>query len=276
MMIAQTIDDARRICISLGSLAFVPTMGALHEGHLSLIRRARQLCPRVAVSIFVNPAQFGPGEDFHRYPRPIERDLELCRKEGVDLVFQPSVEQIYPPQEPQAVIDIPSLTHILEGAHRPGHFSGVCRVVTKLLNILRPDVACFGMKDYQQWRVIQEMTDLMCLPVRIEPCPTLREADGLAMSSRNVYLDAEQRKHAAAISKALAEARRQIKQGETDPQTIEQSMHHILCAHHFTVDYATVRHPRTLQPVDSSQPPVVCLIAARLGSVRLIDNWLIE
>src|SRR5687767_3625281 len=148
MQVTQTIEQIRAALRAKKSIGLVPTMGALHEGHLSLVRRARELSQFVVVSIFVNPTQFGPNEDFTRYPRPVERDLELCREAGVDLVFQPTVDEIYPPAEVETIIDVPPLTNILEGAHRPGHFIGVCRVVAKLLNIVQPSVACFGMKDY--------------------------------------------------------------------------------------------------------------------------------
>lgn len=281
MQIARTIEETR--LASRGRpgppVALVPTMGALHEGHLSLVRRARELAGRVVVSIFVNPTQFGPGEDLTRYPRPMDRDLEMCREAGVDLVFSPTVDEIYPPQEIETIIDVPSLTTILEGAQRPGHFIGVCRVVAKLLNIVQPTVACFGMKDYQQLRVVEAMVAAMCLPVSIERCPTVREPDGLAMSSRNIYLDPTQRRHALGLSKALREAEQLIGDGEISPARVESAMRQVIQAHHIEMDYAVVRDARTLGTVDMINPalePVACLVAGRLGDVRLIDNVVIS
>jgi pantoate--beta-alanine ligase len=275
MLTTQTISQTRAAVRALGPVAFVPTMGALHAGHMALVKRARQLAERVVVSIFVNPTQFGPNEDLSRYPRPLERDLKMCEEAGVDLVFLPGVDDIYPPAEIPVNVDVPSLTTILEGAHRPGHFVGVCRVVAKLFGIVQPVVACFGKKDYQQLKVIEAMTAGLSLPVKIVPCETVREPDGLAMSSRNVYLTPEQRPHALALSKALAEAKRLIREGETDPKVVESAMVGELRMHQVTIDYATVRDARTLQTVDSVNPDlaaVVCLIAARVGNVRLIDN----
>jgi len=279
MIVTETIEQTRTTRRNLGRLAFVPTMGALHEGHLSLVRRAREKADHVAVSIFVNPTQFGPQEDLDQYPRPIERDLELCRAEGVDLVFNPDAETMYPPDDPAMTLEFPGLTDQLEGAERPGHFSGVCGVVTKLFNIVQPDLACFGRKDYQQLRVIEAMTRAMCLPIEIDAGPTVRESDGLAMSSRNVYLDADQRRRALGLSKALREATTLIREGAIEPEPIERAMQQVLEAHKLEIDYAVVRDARTLQPVDVIDPPrepIVCLLAARAGQVRLIDNALLE
>ena len=258
-----------------GRLAFVPTMGALHEGHLSLVRRARELADVVAVSIFVNPTQFSAGEDLDKYPRPLERDLDLCRAEGASLVYNPEPAEVYPPHEPEVIIDVPQLAADLEGARRPGHFVGVCRVVAKLFGIVQPDVACFGMKDYQQLRVIEAMTVGLCLPIDIEPCPTVREPDGLAMSSRNAYLSAEDRPRALCLSKALREAQQMIEAGESEPAVVEHAMRQVLEAHRAEVDYAVVRHAGTLLSLDAITQPVVCLIAARVGKVRLIDNMVV-
>ena len=274
MQITHTIDQTR--ALAGGELAFVPTMGALHEGHLSLIRHAKQLAPRVAVSIFVNPNQFTPDEDFAEYPRPLQRDLSLCEAEGVDFAFVPSVDEIYPPDAFDVVIDVPDLATHLEAQYRPGHFVGVCQIVAKLLAIVQPRVVCFGRKDYQQLKVIEAMIRGLCLPVRVEACPTIREPDGLALSSRNRYLDAEQRRHALCLHKALEEAQQLIEQeGEVDPAAVEAAMAQQMQAHHMQVDYAVVRDARTLTPVDLINPrlePVVCLVAGRLGNVRLIDN----
>ena len=276
MEVTRSIEQTREARRRLGDrLALVPTMGALHEGHLSLVRRAREIADHVAVSIFVNPAQFAPHEDFDRYPRPIEEDLRLCEAEGVDLVFHPNVEEMYPPGEPETIVDVPALGGILEGAHRPGFFVGVCRVVAKLLAIVQPGVACFGAKDYQQLRVVEAMARGLCLPVRIEGCPIVREADGLACSSRNAYLSEDDRRHAVGLHKALREAERLIDDGQTDPAAVERAMEQAMRAHHFEVDYAVVRDAKTLAPVDLVNPslePIVCLLAGRLGAVRLIDN----
>lgn len=263
-----------------GTLAFVPTMGALHAGHMSLVEAAGRMADRVVVSIFVNPTQFGPNEDYQRYPRPLDDDLELCRKAGVTGAFVPSTDTIYPPQMPGCSVDVPELTEILEGEMRPTHFAGVCRVVLKLLNIVCPTVAVFGRKDYQQWRVVDSMVQDLMLPVRVVAMPTLREQDGLAMSSRNAYLDAEARGRAVGLFKALSEARHLIEvDGETDPGAVERTMQTILRAHHIDPQYAVVRHPSTLRPIDCIEPEltggVVALIAGVLDNIRLIDNMLL-
>lgn len=275
MRVTKTIEQTRAARAAMGRVAMVPTMGALHEGHLSLMRRARQIADDVVVSIFVNPTQFAPHEDLDRYPRPIERDLQLCEREGVSLVFNPSVDVMYPPDEPETVVNVPSLGDYLEGAHRPGFFVGVCRVVAKLLNIVRPDAACFGSKDYQQLRVIEAMAAALCTGCVIDPCPIVREADGLAMSSRNVYLDTDQRRRALGLSKALDEAAAMIESGSLDPAEVEAAMVRVLAAHECAVDYAVVRDARSLAAMDMINPtvePLVCLIAARVDAVRLIDN----
>ncbi len=276
MQIIDQLEAAYQASGTMAPLALVPTMGALHEGHLSLVRRAKELCPNVAVSIFVNPTQFGPNEDFDRYPRPLEKDLALCRAEGVDLVFCPTPQAMYPPGEAAVAIDVPAISGDLEGAHRPGHFAGVCRVVAKLLSLVQPQVACFGQKDYQQLRVIEAMVSDLCLPVAIEACPTLRDPDGLALSSRNVYLTDAQRPRALALHRALTGAQRDVDGGQRQANVIEQNMMRLLTDHRLEVDYACLRDARSLQPVQSVDRPVVCLIAARLGSVRLIDNLVIQ
>ena len=261
-------------------VALVPTMGALHAAHQSLIEAAQRHAATVIVSIFVNPTQFSPGEDFDRYPRPADEDLALCRAAGVTGLFQPTVEQMYPPEVPPCRLQVPALAAELEGAARPGHFDGVCRVVAKLLNIVGPHVACFGRKDFQQLRVIQAMVADLNLPVGIIECPTLRDADGLALSSRNVHLSPQQRRHGLGLSKALREAERMIGTAdETDPQVVEQAMQQVMQAHQVEVDYAAVRHPLTLAALDSIDPAltggVVALVAGRVGTVRLIDSVLV-
>ncbi len=281
MRVVETVDQIRAIRQTLGgTIALVPTMGAIHDGHRRLIEAARTDADRVWVSIFVNPTQFGAGEDYDSYPRPIDSDLDACRAAGADLAFCPTASQMYPPDATACQVTVPDLATVLEGEHRPGHFDGVCLVVAKLLNIIQPHVACFGQKDYQQLRVIEAMVDDLLMPVRISGIPTVREADGLAMSSRNAYLTEDQRRHATALYKALTEARRLVEDaGESDPTAVESAMRHVMEAHHFDVDYAALRHPRTLQPLDCIEPRlthgVIALTAARLGDVRLIDNMLL-
>lgn len=252
-------------------------MGALHEGHLSLIRAAHELADEVWVSIFVNPAQFGPNEDLDRYPRPIEDDLAACHREGVAAVFMPEPDEVYPPGLIPALVDVPAITQGFEGQHRPGHFAGVCRVVLKLLNLCQPSVACFGQKDYQQLIAVQAMVADLNLPVAIQAVPTVRESDGLAMSSRNRYLEPDQRQHAVALIKALRLAEQMIQDdGHLEPAPIEAAMRQTLLAHRVEPDYAAIRHPQTLEPVDVIDRSVVALIAGRLGPVRLLDNLIIR
>lgn len=275
MEIAKTITEAREIRAGLGCVGFVPTMGALHAGHISLIHRADELCDSVAVSIFVNPTQFGESEDFNRYPRPIDDDLDICESLGVDMVFFPSVEEMYPGDEFDVEVNVPDLASILEGEFRSGHFSGVCRVVMKLFNIVGPNVALFGQKDYQQLAVIQAMARGMCMPIEVVGCQTIRESDGLAISSRNGYLSGDDREKAVCLSKALRLGEEMIRDGETDPVVVEGAMAGVIETHGGVVDYAVVRHRYTLGAMDSVslQPGgVVCLVAARIGGVRLIDN----
>lgn len=257
-------------------IALVPTMGALHDGHIALIDAAKRLTEEVWVSIFVNPTQFGPSEDLSRYPRPIESDLAACAAAGVSVVFNPPPEEVYPPGVIASELDVPSLTAEFEGTHRPGHFVGVCRVVLKLLNLCQPTFACFGQKDYQQLRAVEAMVADLNLPVAIQRVPTVREPDGLALSSRNRYLDDEQRSHAVGLYKALQLANQMIvDDGHTDPAAVESAMQQVLRAYHITPDYAAVRHPHTLAAMDLIDRPVVALIAGRLGPVRLLDNLII-
>lgn len=266
--------DAARTAMK-GAVALVPTMGALHAGHAALIERARDIAHRVIVSVFVNPTQFGPSEDFDKYPRPIEDDLAMCEKLGVDLVFNPDVAQMYPPHQTPTHLVVPTLAQDLEAAQRPGHFDGVCRVCCKLFNLTQPHVAVFGRKDYQQLKIIEAMVDDLNLPLRIEPVPTVREDDGLALSSRNRYLDADQRKRAIGLHKALQQAKAMIESGETDPAAVERTMRHVMQSHQVEVDYAVVRHPHTLGPIDCVEPSVtgvVALVAGRVGATRLLDN----
>lgn len=278
MWIAESIDGFRtqRRALS-GTVGLVPTMGALHAGHLSLIATAAEACDHVVASLFVNPTQFGEGEDYTRYPRPEADDLAALRHAGVMGVFKPTVEAMYPPDTPICEVRVPALAEELEGRCRPGHFAGVCRVVAKLLNIAEADAAYFGRKDYQQWRIVEAMAADLCIATRIVGCPTVRDADGLALSSRNQYLDAPRRQRALGLSKALREAKMLIEQaGETDPQAVEHTMRQVMTAHRVVVDYAAVRHPTTLAQLDCIEPSltggVVALVAGSVDNVRLIDN----
>ncbi len=247
-------------------------MGALHAGHGSLIEAARRECRFVIVTIFVNPTQFGPGEDFNRYPRPMENDLELCRQAGVDLVFAPGAGVIHPPGF-GTFVDVAPLSGMLEGAFRPGHFRGVATVVLKLLNITQPDAAYFGRKDYQQQLLVRKMCRELDLPVEIRTCPTIREPDGLALSSRNRFLDADARQKSLVLWQALLLAERRLKAGEQDVRTVCAEMRrHMESAGSAAVDYATVADPETLVELTTPKPEMIALIAARVGSTRLIDN----
>jgi pantoate--beta-alanine ligase len=254
----------------------VPTMGALHEGHLSLVRAARDECGYVVVTIFVNPMQFGPNEDFQKYPRPLEDDLAACRDAGVDLVFHPDVATVYPAGF-KTFVDVEELGNVLEGAHRPGHFRGVATIVLKLLQLTQPDVAFFGRKDYQQQLLVRQMCRDLNVPVEIRTCPTVRDADGLAVSSRNRYLSAADRRSALSLSQGLHLAQQRLRDGETDVAAVRQAMTgHMLSCPGVRVDYATIADPNTLQELDRPQPHMIALVAARVGSTRLIDNLPIE
>lgn len=258
-----------------GRVGLVPTMGYLHEGHLALVRRARELAEFVVVSIFVNPTQFGPNEDFERYPRDWERDSALCRGAGVDLVFAPPVEELYP-DGAQTWVTVEDLAGPLCGAGRPGHFRGVATVVAKLFHAVEPDVAVFGEKDYQQLQVIRRMARDLLMPVRIEGVPTVREADGLALSSRNVYLKGEQRGQARALSRALARAQELVSAGEERADPILSAVRGLLQEAGVRVEYAELRHPETLVPVESVRPRALLALAASVGPTRLIDNRVLQ
>jgi len=254
------------------SVGFVPTMGALHSGHLSLVEQAKRECDRVVVSIFVNPLQFGPKEDFHRYPRPFAKDAALCRKAGVDAIFHPSVAAMYPDGRVTR-IEVPGLSETLEGAIRPGHFSGVATVVAKLFSAVQPDRAYFGEKDFQQLQVIRRMTRDLDLPVEIAGCPTVREADGLALSSRNAYLTKTDRALAPRISRALAAAVAQFKGGERSPAKVRKTALNVLRGlPGAEVQYLEVRDAETLGPVKHLARGQRILAAVKLGKTRLIDN----
>ena len=278
MQIVRTISDCRDRRRSLGAdVAFVPTMGALHAGHLSLIEAARKLARHIIVSIFVNPTQFAPHEDFSRYPRPIEDDLRLCREAGVDLVFNPEPAEIYPAGAPRMQIELPDLFGVLEGVHRPGHFSGVCLVVAKLFNIVQPSIACFGEKDYQQLAVLRAMSRALDFPLDIVGCPTLRDPDGLAMSSRNRYLSPAERRRALAISRGLFLVRDLAHAGEHDARRLRDTLEDALRTTDqpdiaIDLQYAAITDIDTLQPVDRINPRAQALVAMKVGNTRLIDN----
>lgn len=272
VIIVKTIEECRAARKKLGRLALVPTMGALHEGHLSLMMLARAHAPKVAASIFVNPTQFGPREDYTKYPRPIEADLEKCRQADIDLLFLPEAEQMYSPGMAEVVVDLPQLSSVLEGKHRPGHFRGVCQVVAKLFNIMQPDVAVFGQKDFQQFRILSAMVEALNFPIEIVPGPTVREPDGLAMSSRNQYLSPTDREKALAISRGLFAAQAEFKKGVRQTNRLITTIQHILLEQHLSIDYIAAVDPITLKHVDAAAGPVVLAVAARVGTTRLIDN----
>ncbi len=253
----------------------VPTMGALHAGHLSLVDAARRDCDFVVTTIFVNPTQFGPGEDFKKYPRTLSADVELLATRGVDLVFAPEPAAMYGPQHAtKVVLAGPALA--LEGDFRPTHFEGVATIVLKLFNLVRPDRAYFGRKDFQQAMVVQRMVADLDVPVEVIVCPTVREPDGLAMSSRNVYLSSEERRRALALSRALARAQQLVARGELRAAKILDEMRDLLTAADAEIDYVAIVDAATLAPVSKVAAPAVALIAARIGSTRLIDNELLN
>ncbi len=267
---SATERDARR------TLGLVPTMGGLHHGHASLIRAARAACDRVVVSIFVNPTQFGPHEDYERYPRTFEADRALCEREGADTVFAPSVPDIYPPGG-ETFVDVGPLGAVLCGASRPGHFRGVATVVAKLFTIVTPHRAYFGQKDYQQTVVIRRLVEDLRFPIEVVVCPTVRDPDGLAASSRNAYLSPEERKRAQRVPAALAEGERLIRSGERSSGKIRDVMEVLLSSGGaIRVDYVAVVHPDTLQPLERLAGRVVVAVAAWVGKTRLIDNMIIE
>jgi pantoate--beta-alanine ligase len=254
-------------------LALVATMGNLHQGHLKLVHEARAHAQRVAVSIFVNPLQFGANEDFHGYPRTLQDDRQRLLEAGVDLLFAPGVTEIYPRgQAGHCLVMVPLLSEQLCGQSRPGHFSGVATVVCKLLNLLQPEVALFGEKDYQQLLVIRRMVADLAMPVRLVGVPTVREADGLAMSSRNRYLDAGERRQAPALYATLCSLGEALRQGQRDYLALERQGMERLGAAGFAADYVSVRRAQDLQPPGPDDNALVVLAAARLGNARLIDN----
>lgn len=253
-------------------IGFVPTMGYLHQGHVSLIQHARNSSDLVVVSIFVNPKQFGPNEDLDRYPRDLDRDTRLCRESGVDLLWTPTPSDIYPPGF-QTEVRVTALEAPLCGADRPGHFTGVATVVARLLGLVRPDVAFFGQKDFQQWRLIARMVEDLALGVSIVRCPIVREPDGLAMSSRNAYLSPDDRRRARALSRALSRAMRAYLAGERTASALLDAARPDLSG--LDLQYLELRDADTLAPVERLEAPAVLAVAAKVGSTRLIDNVLL-
>jgi pantoate--beta-alanine ligase len=272
MKVLTTVAEMRAARAAVGDLGLVPTMGFLHVGHLSLVARAQSECPAVAASIFVNPTQFAPNEDLARYPRDLPRDLGLLEAAGVDLVFAPEPAEMYPPGF-NATIEIGGVTDVLEGAVRPGHFAGVATVVAKLFNIVQPTRAYFGQKDAQQSVVIRKLVRDLNMPVEMVVAPTVREADGLALSSRNSYLTPAERAAAPAIYRALSAARARFEAGERDAEVLRQAMRVGLAG--FAIDYVSVADADTLSELDRIERPALASLAARLGSTRLIDNILL-
>jgi pantoate--beta-alanine ligase len=256
-------------------LGFVPTMGALHEGHLSLVRAARSSCDALAASIFVNPTQFAPNEDLAKYPRSFERDRELLEREGVELLFAPSVEEMYPAGA-VTWVTVEGLSDKLDGRSRPGHFRGVATVVAKLFHIVEPDAAFFGQKDAAQVAIIRRMVRDLNLPTEIVVCPIVRESDGLAMSSRNAYLDADQRKRALALHRALTRVQRMADAGQRKTsELVAAGRAEFAGESSVRLDYLEIVDPDTLHPVDSISSGALVAVAAFVGSTRLIDNILL-
>ena len=276
MITVNAVDDLRAqidIWRRGGNVAFVPTMGNLHAGHLSLVKEAHKIADRVVASIFVNPLQFGAGEDFENYPRTFERDSEMLIDEGTDLLFAPPVEVMYPkPQADQTRVEVPGLSELLCGAHRPGHFVGVATVVCKLFNMVQPDIAVFGNKDYQQLMVIRRMVEDLAMPVAIVGVETMREADGLAMSSRNGYLGAQERALAPMLYRTLSDLAARLGDGEDDFYGLEQEATAVLDGAGFRTDYVAIRRASDLLDPAAGETELVILAAAYLGKARLIDN----
>ena len=280
MNICKTIAQVRAAHETFGhgrkTLGLVPTMGALHQGHLSLVRAAKAQCDAVAVSIFVNPTQFGPNEDFSKYPRTFERDCALLDKEHVDLLFAPSVEEMYP-QNTVTSVTVEGLSEKLDGRSRPGHFRGVTTVVAKLFHIVEPDKAFFGQKDAAQAAIIRRMVRDLNLPVEIVVCPIVREPDGLAMSSRNAYLDPQQRKSALVLRRSLEEIEELFKQGERSlEKLIASGKQTLLTEPSVRLDYLEIVDPDSLDPVTEISRPTLVAVAAYVGTTRLIDNVVLE
>jgi len=278
MVVVKNIDEMKKICRELRkekTIGFVPTMGYLHEGHLSLVRRSKKENDITVVSIFVNPTQFGPNEDYNSYPRNLNRDASLLEKEDVDYVFVPEIEQMYP-KDYSTYINEESLSRHLCGRSRPGHFRGVCTVVTKLFNIVKPNRAYFGQKDAQQFRVIRRMVRDLNMDVEVIECPIVREPDGLAMSSRNIYLSTEERNQALALNRSLKIAENLYRSGEKNTERMKEKIVQYLSSFDkIKIDYVEIVSEETLEPVEKIEGKVVVAIAAWVGKARLIDNTIL-
>lgn len=277
MQTLTTLEELRAARAKLrGTFGLVPTMGYLHDGHLSLAQRAKKECDHVGASIFVNPTQFGPTEDLAKYPRDLPRDLALLENAGVDLVWTPSPEIVYP-RDFQTYVTVENVTKPLEGARRPGHFRGVTTVVAKLFNALTPDKAYFGQKDAQQVVVIKQMTRDLNFPVEIIVCPTVRESDGLALSSRNVYLNAEQRIAATVLYRALCAAKELYERGERDGSKLRAVMSELIAREPSAqLDYVSAADRETLAELERIERGALLSLAVRFGATRLIDNFVLE
>ncbi|HEX4718789.1 MAG TPA: pantoate--beta-alanine ligase [Thermoleophilaceae bacterium] len=276
MKTVRTIAELRdALATAPRPVGLIPTMGYFHDGHLSLMRAARADNATVVVSLFVNPAQFGPNEDLDAYPRDEARDLALAEKEGVDFVFAPSVGEVYPPGF-DTTVEVGGLTEPLDGAARPGHFKGVTTIVTKLLNMVAPDAAYFGRKDAQQALVISKLVNDLNMPVRIEVCPTVREPDGLALSSRNAYLTDEERVRAAALSRALRAAEQAVEGGELDAAAVIAAARYELDEAGIEPEYLELRSATDLTPAERVNGSTLLAVAARVGRARLIDNTMLK
>lgn len=257
-------------------IAFVPTLGYFHKGHLSLMKRGKKLANVLIISIFVNPIQFGAGEDFRNYPRDLKRDLSLAETVGVDMVFVPKIEDIYPSNY-QTYVEVAQVTQPLCGISRPGHFRGVTTIVAKLFNIVKPDIALFGLKDYQQYTVIRRMVKDLNYDIDIIGCPTVREPDGLAMSSRNTYLTVEQRKPALCLFESLKLAEKLVKNGQRDVKAIvEKIVSYIESRPYTQIDYVKICDPETLKDLDYLNHKALLALAVKVGEARLIDNAILE
>jgi pantoate--beta-alanine ligase len=269
-------EAIRKIKLERKTIGFVPTMGALHNGHLSIIRKARKENDLVVVSIFVNPVQFGPKEDYLKYPRNLKKDAGLCKREGVDIIFYPDVKEMYPAGYKTYVV-VEDLGNVLCGRFRPGHFRGVATVVTKLFNIVLPDIAYFGQKDAQQAIIIKRMVYDLNIPVKIKVMPIIRERDGLAMSSRNIYLNEKERKDALCLYQAINKARELINQGKTESQKIINKMGDIIKSkRNAKIDYISIVDLENLRPVKRIQNRVLVALAVWFGKTRLIDNIILK
>lgn len=280
MLVIKSINKLKRTIIKAkgasGVIGFIPTMGALHSGHLALTAKAREECDFVVVSVFVNPAQFGPYEDYKKYPRNFSRDEKLLKAEGVDIVFYPGVKDIYPEGFSTYVLEL-NLSRFLCGAKRLNHFRGVCTILAKLFNLIGPDKAYFGQKDFQQAQIVKKMVDDLNFPIKVKVLPTVRERDGLAMSSRNRYLNKEQRKEALCLRNSLLAARALVKDGETKSSTVIKKIRSIINSQKTSrIDYVEVCDPESLRSLKQIKGRAIILLAVYIGRTRLIDNILIQ